>query len=398
MTIGALSLYRPVWEQSGNRVAGQDEDVLTLAVAAARPLAERHAVERVVVVTGTPDVVVGFGTGVVARALDLAEDAPVELRLGGAPALLDAVLSAGPGSLVVGVDLTGHAAASGAAWVTDGPGAELTAAGRVTGSLPMRVRAVGADHTTTYGDGRVERELATVPLVGRLRSADAPLVVGISPGEARRLGARSAALPAPGPAGVLFALAEASSGPGGTVRVVALDAAGGAAADFRPGPVEVVRDERPALSVDERPAVGEDVVIPFSMPAYARAFDAKIGMVAATCSCGETSYPPRQVCLNCGRYDDTRPTPLRRTGEVYTCVKVHVPIPGVAGPYDLAIVALDDSPVRVLAQVADVGRRETGIGERGRLVLRRVAVREGVPDYGYAFRSEFDAAGKGVPA
>ena len=75
-----------------------------------------------------------------------------------------------------------------------------------------------------------------------------------------------------------------------------------------------------------------------------------------------------------------------------------MPIPGVAGPYDLAIVALDDSPVRVLAQVADVGRRETGIGERGRLVLRRVAVREGVPDYGYAFRSEFDAAGKGVPA
>ena len=68
-----------------------------------------------------------------------------------------------------------------------------------------------------------------------------------------------------------------------------------------------------------------------------------------------------------------------------------VPIPGIAGPYSLAIVALDESPVRVLAQVADVGAREPAIGERGRLVLRRVAVREGVPDYGYAFQSQVTA-------
>ncbi len=32
------------------------------------------------------------------------------------------------------------------------------------------------------------------------------------------------------------------------------------------------------------------------------------------------------------------------------------------------------------------------IGDRGRLALRRVAVRSGVPDYGYAFEPERDAA------
>ncbi|MGI5131029.1 Zn-ribbon domain-containing OB-fold protein [Pseudonocardia sp. CA-107938] len=398
MSIRALSLYRPAWEQSGNRVAGPDEDVLTLAVAAARPLTESRSVERVVVVTATPDVVVGFGTGVVARALDLPDDATVELRVGGGPALLDAVLSAGAGTLVVGVDLAEGAAAAGAVRVGDGRGAELHPAGRVNGSLPMRVRTVDSARTAVYGDGRVERELATRPVVERLRAQGAPLLVGVSPSEARRWKAHPAAPPTQGPAGVVFAMAEAVSGPGPEVRIVALDAGSGVAADLLPGPVDVLRDERPALPAGERPVVGEDVEIPFSMPAYARAFEAKVGLVAARCSCGEMSYPPRQVCLNCGTEDDTRPVSLRRTGEVYTCVKVHVPIPGVAGPYGLAIVALDESPVRVLAPIADVGRREAGIGERGSLILRRLAVREGVPDYGYAFRCEPGAVDEGVSA
>jgi uncharacterized OB-fold protein len=65
-----------------------------------------------------------------------------------------------------------------------------------------------------------------------------------------------------------------------------------------------------------------------------------------------------------------------------------VPVPGIAGPHTLAIVALAGTPVRVLAQVADTSPASTAIGDRGRLVLRRVAVREGVPDYGYAFLAD----------
>jgi uncharacterized OB-fold protein len=92
------------------------------------------------------------------------------------------------------------------------------------------------------------------------------------------------------------------------------------------------------------------------------------------------------LCLKCGEYDKTHPVPLARTGEVYTTVTVHTPIPGVAGPYALAIVALDAGPVRVLAQVTDVPAPASRIGDRGSLVLRRVAVREGVSDYGFAFQ------------
>jgi uncharacterized OB-fold protein len=399
VSVAALSLYRPVWDQSGQRVAGPDEDVLTMGVAAARPLAERHAVRRVVLVAASPDILEGFGTGVVARALDLAPDAAVELRVGGAPALLDVLLEAAPGTLVVGVDIGDVAAAAAAAYVSEGDGLGLTATGRVNGSLPMRVRSLGSDHPAVYGDGRVERELATAPVVSRLRAEGDPCLVGVVPGEARRLGARPLALPTQGPAAVVFALAAlAEAADPDPVRLVTVDAGSGLAADVLRARVEVLTDERPAVPVEERPEVLQHAEIPFSMPAYARALDAKVGLVAATCSCGEVSYPPRLLCLNCGRDGDTSPTPLTRTGAIYTCVKVHVPIPGIAGPYGLAIVSLDDSPVRVLAQVADVGGREAKIGERGRLVLRRVAVREGVPDYGYAFQSEADLVDEGVPA
>jgi uncharacterized OB-fold protein len=189
---------------------------------------------------------------------------------------------------------------------------------------------------------------------------------------------------------VIFALAALSAA-AEDVRLVALDAASACAADVGSSAVELLDDEVAAVPASQRPSITQVVEVPFSMPAYARAFEAKIGLEAAKCSCGTVSFPPRQLCLECGRSDDTTPIALPRTGEIYTSVKIHVPIPGIAGPYSLAIVALDDSPVRVLAQVADVGAREPAIGERGRLVLRRVAVREGVPDYGYAFQSEVTA-------
>jgi uncharacterized OB-fold protein len=69
---------------------------------------------------------------------------------------------------------------------------------------------------------------------------------------------------------------------------------------------------------------------------------------------------------------------------VYTVVDIHVTVPGVPGPYALAIVQLDGVPVRVLAQVADSIHGSCSIGDRGQLELRVVAEREGVLDYGYA--------------
>lgn len=399
MRIRAVSTYLPTWEHRGRRVTADDEDVLTLAVAAARPLVEGHDVSRVVLVVSAPDVVVGFGFGVVSRALGLTDDVGVELRVGGAAAMLDALLQASTGTLVVGVDASAGAAASGAVLVGDA-GATVVAAGRISGSLPMRVRLVGAPEETVYGDPRVERELSISPLVKALRGDGEIVVLGVPAAEAKRSKARPVALPTADAASLPFAVATLRAEGASSVRVLAVDGGSAVAADvdLDPAqPVDVHAEERPALPSGSRPDLrGDTAPIPFSMPAYARAFDAKVGLEAATCQCGEVSYPPRTVCLGCGSEGTTTPTPLPRTGTVYTSVKIHVPIPGVPGPYTLAIIALDGSPVRVLAQVADLGDRELAIGERGRLLLRRVALREGFPDYGYAFQADPATSNEGV--
>jgi uncharacterized OB-fold protein len=78
--------------------------------------------------------------------------------------------------------------------------------------------------------------------------------------------------------------------------------------------------------------------------------------------------------------------PLPRTAAVYSVVTVRTPVPGVPGPYSLAVVALDGVAVRLLTPVTDAVPGSARIGDHGALVLRRLAVREGVPDYGYAFQ------------
>ena len=57
-------------------------------------------------------------------------------------------------------------------------------------------------------------------------------------------------------------------------------------------------------------------------------------------------------------------------------------------PYSIAIVDLDGVDLRVMAPITDVPAGSAAIGDRGSLVLRRMALRRGVPDYGYAFQPE----------
>jgi uncharacterized OB-fold protein len=132
--------------------------------------------------------------------------------------------------------------------------------------------------------------------------------------------------------------------------------------------------------------VGADASIAISLPAYERAFDSKLGLQAGKCaSCGTLALPPRHRCISCGSEEPHPLTPLPRDGKVYSAVSVHVPVPGLRSPYDLAIVELGDTGVRLLTPVTGGEPGATSIGDDGTLVLRRLAVRNGVPDYGYSF-------------
>ena len=127
------------------------------------------------------------------------------------------------------------------------------------------------------------------------------------------------------------------------------------------------------------------------MPAYARAFEPKIRWEAAVFeeSPGIDSapqFPPRLRVDNAGRLaTEYRLEPLPRTGTVYTHTTVRIPVPDLPSPYSLAVVQLDDSPVRVLLKVTGVPAGAATIGQPGSVVLRRIAIRAGIPDYGYAF-------------
>ena len=397
MKIGALATYVPAWARGGTAVAGPDEDLVTMSVAAGRALCDvaDTPIQRAVIVTLDPGLLEGAATAVIARGLGMDRTDWVELRIGAAPAALDALLSAAPGTAVIAVDLPERGACGAAAALAAGEGLNLERSGSALGSLPMRVKHVSAAGTAVYDDRRAERELGWVPVAREFAPAAGHdlFLAGIPGADATRLGAAAvknvaAALGAAAPLSVLAALAE----DGRSGLLVAVDTATAVAAEVSGPSIPVVREARLPLDAARlpRPPSGPEQVIPFSMPAYERAFEAKIGLLASHCACGAVEFPPRRFCAVCSRVDEIALEPLARTGEIYSAVTVHTPVPGMAGPYAVAVVAIDDSDIRVLAPVTDATFGSFGIGSRGRLILRLIAWREGVPDYGYAFQPETD--------
>ena len=202
-------------------------------------------------------------------------------------------------------------------------------------------------------------------------------------------------LPTLGASAPLFALAALGErGEGGVV--LAVEQASVVALELGVGAIAVGRDEPEAMKPPvTRMASAADISI--SLAAYARAFEAKLRLEAARCTvCGTLSYPRRFRCLVCGSEAPTETVALPRDAEVYTLATIHVPVPGLATPYTVVVAELGDSGVRLLVRLTGAAAGSIAIGDRGHLVFRRVAVRSGVPDYGYAFLPG-DRAGSEVP-
>ncbi|MBI3692320.1 MAG: OB-fold domain-containing protein, partial [Mycolicibacterium aromaticivorans] len=319
---------------------------------------------------------------VLLAGLGLDPELEVDERLGGAPATLDAVSSARPRTLVIGSDLD---PAGAAAILTGEDGLQVRTAARVARSLPVRTRnADGVVHD--YGDPRLLHERG---LVASLAAAwlDTPVALaGVDHDRAIELcGGEAPVVPTAGASAGLFALAALAesnvNGPLVAVEQASLSGvtvAGGGAAVYRREPMAQPRPQT-------RVAAGPD--IPISLAAYERAFEAKVRWEAGRHSGSEElDFPPRYRLDDAGRLaTDYELVPLPRVGSVYTEVTVHIPVPGLRTPYSLVIVELDDVAVRALVKVTGVEAGSVRIGDRGRLTLRRVAVRSGVPDYGYAF-------------
>jgi uncharacterized protein len=394
--VSAIATYLPCWGSAKGRVAGADEDAVTLAVEAGRAAIDAGdggAVRRVVIVSRELPLLEGGNAAVLLAGLGLDPEIEVSERLGGAPAALDALTSARPRTLVIAADVQPFAGA--AAALVAGSGLQVTPVARLARSLPVRTRSA-AGEVHDYGDPRLLRERGVLASISALSAegADKPLALaGVDARQAAAVCAgQPAALPTTGASSALFALAalaeSRSAGP-----LFAAEQATVSGAGVGDG-VALVRRVEPAARPLPASTCTPGKEIPVSLAAYDRAFAAKVrfeaGRQAAT---GELDFPPRyRVGADGALHTDYTLVPLPRTGTVYTGVTVRIPVPGLPTPYSLVIVELDGVDVRVLARVTGASPGTVNIGDRGRMVLRLVAVRSGVPDYGYAFCPEEAAA------
>lgn len=403
-TITRIGTALPTWGSAKVRQVGDDEDAVTLAVAAGvacigDDATLRDVVSSVVLVSRDLPLLEGGNSAALLGGLGLPDTLLVRETIGGSPAVLDAILTAADGTLVIGAD-TGRrdgSSAGASAVLVGSRGAPLTSLGRVTRSMPTTSRDADG-HRADYADPRLLRERGMNESLARLGHPKAVAVAGIVGKEAAGLSTGTPpAVLSTGASALGFALAALAES--GTVGpVLAIEQATLSLAELGPGAVSVTRDEpAPLPRPDGKLAPGNSVSI--SLSAYERAFDAKLRLEAASCTnCGALSYPHRYRCIECGSEAPTATVALPRDAEIYTQATIRVPVPGLVSPYTVTLVELGDTGVRVLVKLTGATPGSTAIGDRGRLVFRLVAVRQGVPDYGYAFFPERSSEPKGAAA
>ena len=390
----SIGTYLPPWTQRGKRVRGPDEDVLTMAVAAGRAADPQATAQRVVLVSRDFPLLEGGNGAVLLAGLSLPADVAVSEVLGGAPAVLDQILSASEGTLVLAADDSTTAAAG--AVLTGAGGVELTAVARQTRSLPTTAR--GRDGVRRdYGDPRLQREVgvkATIAKLGLTSDRTIAAVVGV---KAKELGGDLVTTDTledqvSSASGVIRSLANLIEKGRANGLLLAIEQSSVTAAELTSssGAASVARNEVAGRELPKfRTADGTG--IPISLSAYARAFEPKLRWEAAVFEKRpgiDTAplFPPRARVDDAGvLVGEYRLEPLPRTGTVYTQTTIQIPVPDLPSPYSIAVVQLDGSPVRVLLKVTGVPAGEATIGQAGTVVLRKIADRAGVPDYGYAF-------------
>lgn len=388
----AIGTYLPPWEKRGRRVKGPDEDALTMAIAAGRAADPRCRAQRVVLVSRNFPLLEGGNGAVLLAGLSLSADVPVTEVLGGAPAVLDQLLAGVDDTLVIAADDSEAASGGAAALLGSDSGITLSTAGRQSRSLPLHTRHDDGTRES-YVDPRLQREVGVKSTVKRLGLSGAVAVVaGV---KADLLGGEfdvSAAVddPTESATGVIRLVATAAEN-GGQGLVVAVEQSNITAAQLTAeGRPRITRDEAAATELPKF-RFTEGVGIPISLPSYARAFEPKIRWEAAVFD-GRPGideaplFPPRARVDSSGVLAaDYRLEALPRTGTVYTHTTIQIPVPDLPSPYSLALIQLDDSPVRVLLKVTGVPAGTTCIGDTGSVVLRKIADRSGIPDYGYMF-------------
>ncbi len=389
-----MGTYLPPWCQHDQRVTGPDEDALTMAVAAGRAADPNASARRVVMVSRDFPLLEGGNGAVLLAGLSLTADVQVTEVLGGAPAVLDQLVAGEAGTLVIAADDSDAAAGAAAALLGDA-GAAITPVARGNRSLPTVARGQdGVRHR--YADPRLQREVGVKSTLAGLNLPDSPVVAVVAGVHVKELGSGF---------NTVAAQVDPSSSAAAVIRLIAAameSRSDGMIIAIEQSMVTVARltnaGTAPTVSRDEtlvgelpKTRTAQGGGIPISLAAYSRAFEPKLRWEAAIFDerpgiDSAPVFPPRaRVDSSGGLVAEYRLEPLPRTGTIYTQTTVRIPVPDLPSPYSLAVVQLDDSPIRVLLKVTGAVAGGSSIGQAGSVVLRRIATRAGIPDYGYAF-------------
>ena len=121
-------------------------------------------------------------------------------------------------------------------------------------------------------------------------------------------------------------------------------------------------------------------------PRYHREIPQRYRLEAGKCKrCGKISFPPRLICPECGK-DQFEQIILKDEGKIltYTIIRVGSDKFSIQTPYAVGIVELEDG-VKVTTQIADVNFEQLKIGQKVKLVFRKIQDegKSGIHCYGY---------------
>ena len=200
-TISRIGTALPPWGTDKARTIGDDEDTVTLTVAAGLAAlgdTDRTSLKQVVVVSRDFPLLEGGNSAPVLAGLGLADDVRIREVMGGSPAVLEAVADATPGTLVIGADAAGAAGAS--ALLCGTTGASLEAIGRVTRSMPVVTRDARGN-ASDYADPRLLRERGVNESLTRLGNPKPLVAAGLAAREAASICAGTPPARGPGRCG-----------------------------------------------------------------------------------------------------------------------------------------------------------------------------------------------------
>ena len=288
---------------------------------------------------------------------------------------------------MIGVDVDYVSGAAAGAVLVGDDGA-ITHETRIQRSLPTRTRHLDGS-VYQDDDARLTRERGVKEAFSRAALTSKPLLLAGMPLKAASSFCTlpevdaDLNLPTTGAASPIFALALLSEN--NTFGLCAAFEQASLSVATLNSSLELTRLE-PAAQPKPKTRLNEGADIKFALAAYDRAFESKLKLEAGRCNgCGQLSMPVRYRCINCGSENNASLTPLPRIAEAYTTSTIHIPIPGLVTPYTLVMAQLDNVDVRILVTQTDSPPDAVAIGDKGAMVFRRVAMRSGVPDYGYAF-------------